>query len=62
MLTPNEATVDLVLWSELSDELDLIFPLPSRVPNAAAAEAYAIVIRDLIEARTASTVRPGKWS
>ena len=56
----NEAAADLILWSELSDELDLVLPLPARVPNAAMYEAAAIVIRDRIEARTASTVRPGR--
>lgn len=58
MLPPNEAATDLVLWSCLSDELDLVFPLPARVPNAVAVEAYAVVIRDRIEARTASTWCP----
>ena len=58
----NAAAADLVLWSCLADELDLVLPLPARVPNAAMYEAQAIVIRDRIEARTASTVRPGKCS
>jgi hypothetical protein len=55
------AAVDLILWSCLADELDIAaFPFPPRMPNVSMYEAHAIVIRDRIEARTASTVRPRK--
>lgn len=57
---PNAAATDLILWDCLCDELDLVLPLPARVPNVAIYEAQAIVIRDRIEHMTASTVRPGR--
>ncbi len=59
----NAATVDMVLWENLVDELEIAaFPFPPRLPDVAAYVAHAIVIRDRIEARTASTVRPGRRS
>lgn len=54
---------DTTLWTLLGDELNTAaLPLPARVPCVEMMNRTAYAVRDVIEARLAVTVRPGRPS